>query len=629
MTGSADTSEMLGALFGVALAAPLFAWGCGHPARKRARIVAFGPAAAEIDVTRAAVDTRRLARMARVVQVEGVVILAAGLLPPVWPAGLLFVPLGAAVVLAGTTWFRRRASRSAVRTRTGSWSRRMTALVMILVITVLGLVAIVGFMMIAAATQHPPDENLIPGDSTTPTWSTVNSVGSMLGLGGLVLAVVGYRAARRMARASASEAMAQDGRPLVLYLRSFADDGTRMPATANLRRPLLDTLSLRPTERFEEVVVGHLASLGPVVAVSDPNGPSRQLGAARIAMPRETDEWKPQVLAWLDEAQLVVVTAGTGEGLRWELLQVARHARGKALFLMPSGPAPLVRARGAHLLATLIDAGARLERAIDVDTTLVVVLDHDSTLRAIAGDRRDEACYQMAIDAGVRMMGRTAETATHTTHAAPRLADRVVVAAASALLLTPMLVLDTGVPSTAEATASAGQRAEQAESTTVQGGGTDPDTASASVDTAAVGDATGTPAVPPTTAESDPLARLEEIRQADQPVVESVVIDHWVPQISSKELDAVLPDGTVWDPADILADHRAWRERFPEVRLLRSDDYSTYRNGGFWITIVAIPFDSSEEAVSWCDGHALAAEDCYAKLISHTHPFEGSTRLRG
>lgn len=142
------------------------------------------------------------------------------------------------------------------------------------------------------------------------------------------------------------------------------------------------------------------------------------------------------------------------------------------------------------------------------------------------------------------------------------------------------------------------------------------------------GEATGTPIVAPTPPADDALARLGEIAQADAPFVDSDVIDRWVPQISSKKPDVTLPDGSVWDAASILEDHRAWRERFPRVRLLWSGDYSTFELTDYWVTIVAVPFDTAEGAVAWCDAQALPSEDCYAKLVSHTHPHENSTRLR-
>jgi hypothetical protein len=155
-----------------------------------------------------------------------------------------------------------------------------------------------------------------------------------------------------------------------------------------------------------------------------------------------------------------------------------------------------------------------------------------------------------------------------------------------------------------------------------------PDATTPSAGSALPGQATHSPVAPQPTTANDALTRLEEIARADTPFVESDVTDRWIPQISSKKPDATLPDGTVWDAASILDDHRTRREQFPRVRLLWSGDYSTFELTDFWVTIVAVPFDTAEGALGWCDANALPPEDCYAKLISHTHGHDDSTEHR-
>jgi hypothetical protein len=155
-----------------------------------------------------------------------------------------------------------------------------------------------------------------------------------------------------------------------------------------------------------------------------------------------------------------------------------------------------------------------------------------------------------------------------------------------------------------------------------------PGTTAPSAGAEVAGEPTDSPVVPRTTTEGDALARLAEIVRADAPFIGTDVTDRWVPQISSKKPDVTLPNGTVWSAQSILEDHRSWRQRFPRVRLLWSGDYSTFEQTDFWVTIVAVPFDTAESALAWCTTQALPHEDCYAKLISHTHPHDGSTRLR-
>jgi hypothetical protein len=155
-----------------------------------------------------------------------------------------------------------------------------------------------------------------------------------------------------------------------------------------------------------------------------------------------------------------------------------------------------------------------------------------------------------------------------------------------------------------------------------------PDATAATTGGEVAGDATGRPVVPQTTDETDALSRLQEIADADQPFIDSDVIDRWVPQISSKKPNVTLPNGSVWDAVSILDDHRSWRESFPRVRLLWSGDYSTFEQSDFWVTIVAVPYNTAAEALAWCDAQALPHEDCYAKLISRTHPHQDSTEHR-
>lgn len=155
-----------------------------------------------------------------------------------------------------------------------------------------------------------------------------------------------------------------------------------------------------------------------------------------------------------------------------------------------------------------------------------------------------------------------------------------------------------------------------------------PDAEVASAAAPVSGVATAEPIAPAVTGDDDAVAQLAQIAASDSPYIESSVIERWVPQISSKRPDVPLPDGSVWDAESILQDHRSWRAAYPRVRLLWSGDYATYTYGDYWVTIVAIPFASAEEAMGWCDANGLPRDDCYAKLVSRAQGPEGSTRHR-
>jgi hypothetical protein len=147
-------------------------------------------------------------------------------------------------------------------------------------------------------------------------------VGTVVGIGGgiviIVLAIVSARAANRLRRtanmhlaASAPEAMAEDVRPPVLYLRSFSDE----PHTQRIH------LGRHWDHAFmeEEFLLGAVAKLGPFVAVGHPGDHLPQLGAHRLYV--RDAEWTSVVLRLMGEAAAVVIRIGPGEGVAWETRQ--------------------------------------------------------------------------------------------------------------------------------------------------------------------------------------------------------------------------------------------------------------------------------------------------------------------
>jgi serine/threonine-protein kinase len=139
---------------------------------------------------------------------------------------------------------------------------------------------------------------------------------------------------------------------------------------------------------------------------------------------------------------------------------------------------------------------------------------------------------------------------------------------------------------------------------------------------------------PTTTAPVDPqaaaLTQLQATKQADASEVADI-LDYWVPQISSKQVG--LPaDGIVYQNDTILKNHQNLVDQLsPEpVALLWSGDFSTFQSKDFWVTIVATPFSTSDEVLSWCVSHGFDADNCNAKIVSKTHDTSDSTeRLSG
>jgi serine/threonine-protein kinase len=122
------------------------------------------------------------------------------------------------------------------------------------------------------------------------------------------------------------------------------------------------------------------------------------------------------------------------------------------------------------------------------------------------------------------------------------------------------------------------------------------------------------------------LAELRSLLRDDRPAVETLA-DQWVPQLSAKRPGMVV-NGITYDYVEILRDFRAIQERYPDALLLFSGEYTSFKYGNFWITVVPSPQYNGESANAWCDGEGIGPDDCYAKMISHTVGYDGATLPR-
>ncbi|OBJ70993.1 hypothetical protein A5643_08870 [Mycobacterium sp. 1274756.6] len=129
------------------------------------------------------------------------------------------------------------------------------------------------------------------------------------------------------------------------------------------------------------------------------------------------------------------------------------------------------------------------------------------------------------------------------------------------------------------------------------------------------------------TAEDAAESGLIDLADTDRSIVSSSLENQWVPQISSKELGLVA-EGITWNYTDILAEHLTLRQRYDEVRLVRSGDWRTFSGPSWWVTVVGLPHSSPDGAIDWCEWSGLDADHCYAKVISNTHGIEGTTQFR-
>jgi hypothetical protein len=143
-------------------------------------------------------------------------------------------------------------------------------------------------------------------------------------LGPLIMAggvLIYFRGRQQAAKALAESGPIHDSMPSLLYLRSFRTDP---------RTPFKILASGFTTE--EEQLVGVLHSFGRLIAIGQPGERLPIPGADRIYA---TDsEWKEVVLEHMRSAPLVVIRAGAGAGLSWEVVQAFFTLRPKQILIL-------------------------------------------------------------------------------------------------------------------------------------------------------------------------------------------------------------------------------------------------------------------------------------------------------
>jgi hypothetical protein len=116
-----------------------------------------------------------------------------------------------------------------------------------------------------------------------------------------------------------------DDRPPIVFLRAFTQDDDRVPAIA------LDPLVKFPAgvgnpRSLDEMLLEHGSPYGPVIAIGDPRDPTPPLGAARIFVQGDGNEWQGVVKGLAEAAKAVVMCPTTSQGVKWELALVASHS---------------------------------------------------------------------------------------------------------------------------------------------------------------------------------------------------------------------------------------------------------------------------------------------------------------
>ncbi|WP_409492483.1 hypothetical protein [Amycolatopsis sp. cmx-11-12] len=83
-----------------------------------------------------------------------------------------------------------------------------------------------------------------------------------------------------------------------------------------------------------------------------------------------------------------------------------------------------------------------------------------------------------------------------------------------------------------------------------------------------------------------------------------------------------------FDHQRIWTDFLRSLERYPDALLVRSGDFSSFRQGDFWITLVPVPHFSGPAANGWCESAGIGRDGCYAKRLAHSGGYAENTLLR-
>jgi hypothetical protein len=173
----------------------------------------------------------------------------------------------------------------------------------------------------------------LAGSAGTWSWQ-VGWVGiGMVGMGcSAVILSLGTRASMRIRRLRAQAIALPDAADgdFVLYLRPFGADESLAGTSPTRSAGLAFAFQSRHTQ--EEELAAAVRPIGKLVAVGRPDEPLPYLGAERGYLPG--DRWQEAVLRLLTGARLVLLVAGAGAGLTWELAQAVKLVPPRQLVLL-------------------------------------------------------------------------------------------------------------------------------------------------------------------------------------------------------------------------------------------------------------------------------------------------------
>lgn len=145
----------------------------------------------------------------------------------------------------------------------------------------------------------------------------------------ILIGVFLYWRGRQYAAREVAEDVLTESRPHVLYLRPFKSDiSTIRYVFSALLTPQIFSGLATEEEQLRDV----LQPFGDLVAIGRPGESLPKPGAARLYASNE--EWKDVVKAQMLSARLIVIRAGIGEGLLWELKEAFEIVNPQKLLIL-------------------------------------------------------------------------------------------------------------------------------------------------------------------------------------------------------------------------------------------------------------------------------------------------------
>ena len=117
-----------------------------------------------------------------------------------------------------------------------------------------------------------------------------------------------------------------------------------------------------------------------------------------------------------------------------------------------------------------------------------------------------------------------------------------------------------------------------------------------------------------------PTSPADQQVASDTYTAESVV-GWWIPQLSSNT-DSASAMAKFWSLQG-MAGH------YTDVFMVSSNDYTSFRHSGYYVTLIPRIFSTAAAANAWCDSEGFAIDNCLAKRLSHTDGPDGNTVERG